>query len=110
MCIRDRNSAFKQFIELLTKSPVPQGIDPLVLSAIKKGSESPQINQKILDELLERLNSLINDKQYRKEIYIIIKEMQPDLEINSEKSEIDIDSLQPTTINALHFYVCAKPQ
>ncbi|EAY06996.1 Bromodomain containing protein [Trichomonas vaginalis G3] len=109
--IYDRmNSAFKQFTELLTKSPVPQGIDPLVLSAIKKGSESPQINQKILDELLERLNSLINDKQYRKEIYIIIKEMQPDLEINSEKSEIDIDSLQPTTINALHFYVCAKPQ
>lgn len=104
------NNAFKQFTELVTKTPVPQGVDPLVLSAIKKGSESTQINQKILDDLVENLNTLLQNKQYKKEIYLIIKELQPQLEINTESTNIDLDSLQPSTINALHFYSCAKVQ
>ena len=94
--------------KILIDSPIPQGIDPLVLDCIKKGENAamPSSNSSYVSELGAKLEKLCKNPYYKKEIYCILRDTGH--EIKDDESPIEIDSLSAPTINSLLFYVNAR--
>jgi hypothetical protein len=99
------NIAMAKLSRTIASGPVPQGIDPLILSIIKKaGSMLPPTPQLIAD-LVERVNTKLDDEIVKYDLLSLLKETEPDLKMEGDKVSIDADSLSELTLNALLLYL-----
>ena len=105
------NKAFKELTKLIQESPVPQATDPFVIDCERRAETAPMPygnSQSVLD-LDNKLTKLMENQKYKNEIFTILKDTNPELQNNEEELEVDIDSLPSQTINALLYYVQARP-
>ena len=104
------NKRLYKLTETIARSPIPQIVDPLVLSTIKKAETIPPPSTSTIPYFVEKINKLATDESCRRDIICILHDSQPDLKISDEKEEfsIDADSLSSTTLNALILYVNAR--
>ncbi|KAH0788930.1 Bromodomain containing protein [Histomonas meleagridis] len=98
----------RKLSENISNGPVPQGVDPLVLSIVKKADTMPPPSSQTIAELVEKLNSQIGDDNIHFDVLCILKETQPSLKIEGESMTIDADKLSPLSLNALSLYVKAQ--
>ena len=104
------NKKLYKLTERISQSPVPQILDPLVLSTIRKAETIAPPSTSVLPSFVERINKLATDEACRRDIVCILHQSQPDLKIEDDKEEfkIDADKLSSTTLNALILYVNAR--
>lgn len=90
--------------ELIAESPVPQVIDPLILSAIKKAEFMAPPSGTTIADLVAKINKSIDNPQFKLDILTILEKTQPDLKIEGEKFTVDADALKPLALNAILLY------
>lgn len=102
--------------EIIANGPVPQGVDPMLLTIAKKAELMPPPTSQTIADIVSKLNEKQDDYNVRMDVITLLKETQPKqnlenedkkLLIEGEKITIDADSLSPTTLNALSLYVKA---
>ena len=102
-----------ELIKVAGNSSVPQGIDPWLKNIPKQGSTVfvPLAPNEIA-ETVEFLNKELEKDSARKDIFAILKEMQPELKFDSDPVTIDAEKLNETTRVALKTYAQAymKPK
>ncbi|OHT06577.1 Bromodomain containing protein [Tritrichomonas foetus] len=91
----------------IANGPVPQGIDPLLLSIVKKAELMPPPTPQLIADLVAKINGKLEDQNIKLDVMSLLKETQPSLKIDGEKLTIDADSLSDITLNALSLYVKA---
>jgi hypothetical protein len=91
----------------ISNGPVPQAIDPLILS-VKKKAESmlPPTPQSIAD-LVDKINRRMEEDDIRYDVLCLLNQTQPNLKIDGPEFTIDADTLTDVTLNALSLYVKA---
>ena len=97
----------KKLNDKIANSPVPQAIDPLLLTISRKAETMPPPTSQSIAELVAKLNTKLSDTAFRLDIISLLKETHADVEIQGEKLTIDADSLPDITKNALMLYVKA---
>lgn len=98
----------KKLKKNIANGPVPQVIDPLVLSIVKKADSMPPPSSQAIAELVEKINSRIEDENVHFDVLCILKETQPGLKIEGDSLTIDADKLSQLALNALLLYVKAQ--
>lgn len=97
--------------EKMGKSPIPQIVDPLVISSIKCADTIPPVSVTAIPDFVDNINKLVLDESCRRDIINILHETQPDLVIQGEQFQIDVDEIvknNPNALNALIIYVNAR--
>lgn len=97
----------EKLAKVAIKSPIPQGIDPMIANILKKADTMPPLTPQCIADTVERLNRTIENTETRKDVFIILKETQPDLQWTSNDITIDAEKLNDTSKNALFLYVKA---
>lgn len=104
---------YDKLIKIAGNSPVPQGVDPW-LSALPSHTETavPLTPSEIADTVDFLNKELQQDDEskasnVRKDIYAILKEMQPDIKLDSEENVVDAQKLDENTRRVLNVYVKA---
>jgi hypothetical protein len=92
---------------VIAESPVPQGIDPMILSIIRKAESLPPLAAQSIADVVEKINGQIKDDGVKYDILCLLKETEPGLKIEGDKITIDADVLSDLTLNALSMYVKA---
>ena len=92
----------------IEKSPVPQGIDDLVHSCIKRAESCPQITPQEVAGMVSRLKVALQDEEKKGCIIAILKK-QKDFSIpkDADTITIEISKLSQNSLNALNLYVRA---
>ena len=105
------NKAMRELTRLLQESPVPQQIDPLVVDSERRGESTllPNPTSHYITELDTKLAKLIENPQYKNEIFMILKDTYPEFKSDGDDIEVEIDSLPPQAVGALLSYVNARP-
>lgn len=101
------NTMFK-LSTAMADGPVPQGIDPLILSVLRKAEEMVPPSSQSIAEMVDRINKRIDHEDVKYDILCILKETQPDLKIDGEKMAIDADNLSVDSLKALSLYIKSK--
>jgi len=92
----------------ISNAPIPQGIDPLLPSVIKRSElMAPPSDSKVPD-LVEKLNRAVLDPIIKKDVVFILKELEPQVNLEDETTEIDADKLSPHSLNAIQLYLDAR--
>lgn len=100
--------AMNKLSKEIARGPVPQGVDPLILSIVKRAeNELPPPQPKVIAEVVEKINTMIEDDNVRYDVLCILKETEPNLKIAGEKMTIDADGLLPASVNTLSLYLKA---
>lgn len=92
----------------IADGPVPQVVDPLVLSIVKKADTMPPPSSQAIAELVEKVNARIDDESVRFDVLCILRETQPGLKVDGDALSIDADKLSQLALNALALYVRAQ--
>lgn len=98
------NQKMVSLSELIGNSPVPQIIDPLIISVVKKAELMDLPSSSAIAELVETINKKINEQQFKVDILTILNKTQPELKIEGEEFTVDADTLNNTALNALILY------
>lgn len=93
--------------EIIANGPVPQSIDPMLLTISKKAELMPPPTSQSIADIVAKLNEKIENDIVRLDVITLLKETQSNLKIEGEKLTINADSLSNTTLNALSLYVKA---
>ena len=93
--------------KIIANGPVPQGIDPMLLTIVKKAELMPPPTSQSIADIVTKLNEKLENDNIQLDVKTLLKETQSGLKIDGEKLTIDADSLSPTTLNALSLYVKA---
>lgn len=105
------NEVYKIYFEKLgkaiEKSKVPQGIDDLVQSCIKRAESMPPIQDAELADLGPKLKALVEDESKKLCVLAILKKTQKDLSVpkDSDTLTIELDKLNITALNVINLYV-----
>jgi hypothetical protein len=91
----------------IAESPVPQGIDPMILSIIRKAEPLLPLAAQSIADVVDKVNGLIEDDSVKYDILCLLKETEPGLKIEGDKITINADVLSDLTLNALSMYVKA---
>lgn len=97
----------KKLSEIIANGPVPQAIDPMLLTIVKKAENMPPPTSQAIADIVGKLNEKLENDNDRIDVMTLLKETQSNLKIEGEKLTIDADSLSNTTLNALSLYVKA---
>ena len=97
----------KRLSKLIANGPVPQGIDPFILSIVRKAESMPPPNPQSIADLVAKINMLIENMTIKMDVITILKETHSNLTIEGEKLTIDADQLSELTLNSLYLYVKA---
>ncbi|OHS97915.1 Bromodomain containing protein [Tritrichomonas foetus] len=97
----------QKLIDLTAMSPVPQGVDPLISTILEKAKNMPQVPPAVMPDLMEKINKLMEKKEYREDIVHILHTLQPSLDLNSEILKINAGKLSNASQNSLLLYVRA---
>ncbi|OHT12969.1 Bromodomain containing protein [Tritrichomonas foetus] len=101
-------STFDELIKSAGNSPVPQGLDPWLTNLPKHAEDSIPLTPLEIAETVNFLNRELAEKEeVRKDIYAILKEMQPDIKYNDDSTSIDAEKLSENTRRALALYARA---
>ena len=68
----------------------------------------PPPSSQAIAELVEKINSRIEDENVHFDVLCILKETQPGLKIEGDSLTIDADKLSQLALNALLLYVKAQ--
>jgi hypothetical protein len=101
------NEAMLNLQVAISASPVPQGIDPMILSIIKRAESQPPLASQSIADVVERINQQIEDENVRYDVLSLLKETEPGLKIEGDKVTINADTLTDLSLNALSLYVKA---
>ncbi|EAY09117.1 Bromodomain containing protein [Trichomonas vaginalis G3] len=88
--------------ELLAKSPVPQGIDPMIPQIIKTTENKPEPNANEKAYMADHFNKVLDDPDIHRNVHYIIKTINPTMEITDK---LVIENLNEHTLCALHLYM-----
>lgn len=99
--------AMNKLSKEIARGPVPQGVDPLILSIVKRAENEAPPNPQVIAEVVEKINVMLKSDDVRYDVLCILKETEPNLKIQGEKLPIDADSLSHRSVNALAMYVRA---
>lgn len=104
---------YDKLIKVAGNSPVPQGVDPWLSSLPSHTETAVPLTP---SEIVETVNFLNKELQQddeskatnvRKDVYAILKEMQPDIKLDEEVNLIDAQKLNENTRQVLSVYVKA---
>ena len=95
--------------KIIEKSPVPQGIDDLVSSCIKR-AETTAIQAQEVPEMVEKLQKYVKIPEKLNCILAILKKTQKDLSVSKETNTmtIEIEKLNANSLSALNLFVNAE--
>lgn len=91
--------------EEIAKGPVPQGVDPLILSIVKEAEGMMPLKSREVAELVDKLNKTLDNEDVHFDVLCILNETEPQLKIDGEKVLIDADTLSQKSLNALYRYI-----
>ena len=97
-------SEMQKFVKAVSQSPVPQGIDPFVITVLEKAKDVFQVSNSLIPDIVQKLNLLMKEEKRRAEIMYILRELQPSLELEGSDLEIKINSLSQPSLNAIYLY------
>ena len=94
--------------KIIEKSPVPQGIDDLVASSIKR-AETTAIQTSDVPEMVTKLQNAIKQPEKLNCIIAILKKTQKDLSIQKDTNTltIEIEKLNANSLSALNIFLSA---
>ncbi|KAK8888699.1 hypothetical protein M9Y10_033434 [Tritrichomonas musculus] len=94
----------QKLAEAVSKSPVPQGVDPLIISIIEKSKTLTPPPILIIPDIVNKINKLMKDDKCREEIVYILRQLQPSLQFESDDITINLNSLAQSSLNAIYLY------
>lgn len=95
----------RELSEEIANGPVPQGVDPMILSIIKKAEGMVSLNPRYIAEVVDKLNRKLDNDDVRHDVMCILNETEPQLKIDGESMTIDADALSQQSLNTLYLYV-----
>jgi hypothetical protein len=102
------NTASQAMLKLqieIAESPIPQGVDPMILSIVKKAHSLPPLFPQAIADVIERINIRVLEESKRYDILCLLKQMEPQLKLDEDKLTIDSDMLSDVTLVALSLYL-----
>lgn len=105
--------SFDELIKLAGQSPVPQGLDPWLSILPFHADNAIPLHPSEISETIDFLNRELQQSDekeasnVRNDIYAILKEMEPNLQLSPEENMIDVKNLNEMTIRALNIYMKA---
>lgn len=97
----------QKLAKAVTQSPVPQGIDPLVISIIEQSKTLSPFPSNIISEIVFKINNLMKLEKHREKIIYILKNLQPSLQLEGDDLSINVGKLSKTSLNAIFLYTRA---
>lgn len=91
-----------EITEWLRRSPVPQGVDPMIPSIIKYSENKPEPNANAKAYMADYFNKVLDDPSIHKNVHYIIKTINPNLEFTDK---LVIENLNEHTLCALYMYM-----
>ena len=102
------SKTMKELTVLTARSPIPQGVDPLLSNIVKQSITMVPPKAQTIADLVNRLNKMIVDQErIHNDVITLLKMVQPDITISGEKLVLDADKLPEQTLNALYLYINA---
>lgn len=99
--------AFEKLIKVAGESPVPQGIDPMIPKVYDFAEPLVPLKPVEIAQTVDALNRLMDKEYVKKDIVMILKEMEPNLKMDEDYVSIDADKLKEDTLKALWVYLKA---
>lgn len=106
-------STYNKLIKVAGNSPVPQGADPWLSNLPSHNEAAVPLTPSEIADAVDFLNKELQQdddskaENVRKDIYSILKKMQPDIKFTAEENVIDAQKLDENTQQVLNVYVKA---
>jgi hypothetical protein len=101
------SEAMLRLQQAIAASPVPQGIDPMILSIIRRAESQPPLASQSIADVVDRINQQIEDETVKYDVLCLLKETEPGLKVDGDRLTINADTLTDLSLNALSLYVKA---
>lgn len=99
--------AFDKLVHAAAQSPVPQGIDPMIRRVYDFAEPLVPLKAKEIAETVDSLNRLMDKEYIKKDVALILREMEPELKMDEDMVHVDADKLREDTLKALWVYLKA---
>ena len=96
--------ALRKLSRAIAESPVPQGIDPSLLTILRRARARPSPAPRNLPDIAARATAAISDERVRSDVVSILKEADPGLALDADALRIDLGRAPACAADALLRY------
>ena len=110
--MRDWQASFdvqlRKMTKVLSQSPVPQGLDPLIIDIVEKSKKAHNLPSGSLENTFNKINDLMrNNNECKKDVITLLEKTQSKVQVDDGDIKIKTDDLPDQTLNALYLYARA---